>query len=201
MDPRAGKPSWQRLYIAPSYNTAEPGEAEALDLLMKVTGSGATSRIYRSLVVDKKLASSAGGWFSGAARDSGKIAVYGVPADGVGLDKLEAGIDEVLADIKANGVTAEELERAKKSYLAEYVYETDNQATLARRYGWALTVGRSLKDIEEWPARIAKVGLEDVKKAAQKHLDVRRSVTGTLVPGDPDAAAKSNDKPPAANRT
>lgn len=200
-DPRAGKPSWQRLYLAPSYNTAEPGEAEALDLLMKIAASGATSRIYRRLVVDQKVASSAGGWYSGAARDSGKISVYAVPADGVALTAVENAVDQVLADIKANGVTAEELERAKKLYLAEYVYETDNQATLARRYGWALTVGRSVEDIEKWPERLAKVTLEDVLKAARKHLDIRRSVTGTLVPGEVDAAQIAPPPSPAPNRT
>ena len=196
-DPRAGKASWHRAYIAPSYLTAEKGEAEALDLLMKVTASGATSRIYRQVVVDQKLASSAGGWYSGAARDSGKISLYAVPADGVPLDKVEAAIDSVLADIRVKGVTQEELDRAKKSYLADYVYESDNQASLARRYGWSLTIGRTVQDIEEWPDRIAKVALEDLQKVANKHLDRRRSVTGTLVPAQPDDAAKGAEKPTA----
>ncbi len=191
-DPRAGKPSWHRMYIAPSYLTAEKNEAEALDLLLKITGSGATSRIYRSLVVDQKLASSAGGWFSGAARDSGKIALYAVPADGVSMDKLEAGMDAVLVEMRTKGVTQEELDRAKKTYLADFVYESDNQASLARRYGWSLTVGRSVKEIEDWPERIGKVTLEDVQAAAKKYFDIRRSVTGTLVPGQPDGEAAAS---------
>ena len=199
MDQRAGKPSWNRQYLAPSYLTAEPGEAEALDLLMKIATSGATSRLYKRLVVEDRLASSAGGWYSGAARDSGKIAIYAVPADGVTLDKLEAGVDAVLADIRAKGLTEPELERAKKTYLAEYVYESDNQASLARRYGWSLTVGRSVKDIEDWPDRIGKVSLADVQKVAKKYLDVRHAVTGTLVPGTPDAEPAA--KPAAPNRS
>ena len=200
-DPRAGKPSWNRAYIAPSYLTAEPGEAEALDLLMKIAASGPTSRLYQSLVVDDKVASSAGGWYSGAARDSGKIALYGVPADGVELDKVEAAIDAVLAEIRAKGVTAAELDRAKKTYLADFVYESDNQASLARRYGWSLTVGRTVKDIEDWPDRIAKVTVEDAHKAARKHLDIRRSVTGTLVPGEPDAELKAPGAPGTPSRS
>ena len=111
---------------------------------------------------------------------------YAVPADGVGLDKVEAAIDAVIADVKANGLTEAELERAKKSYIADYIYETDNQATLARRYGWSLTIGRTIADIEEWPERIAKVTLEDMKKAAQTYLDIRSSVTGTLIPVAPE---------------
>jgi zinc protease len=201
-DPRAGKPSYHRSYIAPSYLTAEPGEAEALDLLLKVATSGPTSRLYKKLVVEQKIASSAGGWYSGSARDNGKIAIYAVPADGVGLDKLETAIDAVLAEVKAQGITEAELERAKKSYLAEYVYESDNQATLARRYGWSLTVGRTVADIEEWPDRISKVTTADVLKVAKRHLDIRRSVTGTLLPVAPEGEQpKAPTVPPIPNRS
>jgi zinc protease len=198
-DPRAGKPSWHRSYVVPSYQTAAPGEAEALDLLMKVAATGSTSRIYRKIVADEKLAASAGGWYSGAARDSGKISLYAVPTDGVAFEKLEAAIDGVLAEIVANGITQAELDRAKKSYLAEYIYEIDNQVTLARRYGWSLTVGRTIQDIEEWPDRISKVTLDDVRSVAGKYLDVRKSVTGTLVPVAPDSEKAAGR--PTPNRT
>ena len=191
-DPRAGKPSVQRYYVTPSYVTAKPGEAEALDLLMKIAGSGATSRLYQKLVATDKIASSAGGWYGGSSMDFGKIAVYAIPADGVSLETVEKAIDEVLADIIENGVTEAELARAKKAYLAEYVYESDNQATLARRYGWGLVVGRTVEDIEAWPERIAKVTLDDIKMVARRYLDPRRSVTGTLIPVAPDVVQETD---------
>jgi len=200
-DARAGKASVHRMYLAPSYLSAKEGEAEALDLLLKITASGPTSRIYKKVVIEDKLASSAGGWYSGASRDSGKISLYAVAADGVDLDKVEAGLDAVLAEVRAGGVTAAELERARKSYLAEYVYESDNQTSLARRYGWSLTVGRTLKDIEEWPARIAKVTADDIKAAAAKYLDIRHSVTGTLIPVPASPVPKAESKPQTPSRT
>jgi zinc protease len=184
-DPRAGRRTWHRHYIAPAYTKAAPGEAEALDLLVKILASGPTSRAYRKLVVDEKVASSAGGWYSGTARDSGKVAFFAVPNDGVPFARIEELIDGVIADVAANGVTEAELDRAKKSYLAEYVYQSDNQASLARRYGWALTVGATIKDIEEWPDRLSKVTAAQVQ-AAVRHLDIRKSVTGTMLPEAPD---------------
>jgi zinc protease len=191
-DARAGKPTLNRQYIAPSYVTAEPGEAEALDLLMKIVGSGATSRLYQKLVSTDKIASSAGGYYYGGGMDSGKIGLYAVPAENAtagSLDKIEAGIDAVLTEIKDKGVTDAELKRAKTGYIAEYIYESDNQATLARRYGGGLVIGRTIADIDAWPDRISKVTLADVKKAAAKHLDIRRSVTGRLLPETTTAAA------------
>ena len=101
----------------------------------------------------------------------------------------------MLDEIRTGGVTQAELERAKKSYLAEYIYESDNQTSLARRYGWSLTVGRTLQDIEQWPARISKVTLDDVKKVATKYLDIRHSVTGTLIPIAPEPTPKAEGNP------
>lgn len=198
-DSRAGKPSVHRYYLAPSYTSAAPGEAEAIDLLMKVLADGPTSRLYKKLVVETGVASSAGGWYSSHGLDSGKLGVYAIAADGNGLDKVEALIDETIAEVVAGGVTEAELKRAKSSFIADYVYESDSQSTLARRYGWGLTAGRSMADIEAWPERISKVTLEEIKQAAAKHLDMRNSVTGTLRPAPgKDAAAGS---PPARNRS
>lgn len=181
-DERAGKPIFQRYYLAPSYTTAKEGEAEALDVLLKIVAYGATSRLYRELVVKQKVASSVSGWFDGSGRDSGKIAISAVPSEGVSLEKLETAIDGVIADVVANGVTQAELDRARKVYMAEYVYESDSQSTLARRYGYGLIVGQTIEQIEGWPEALGRLKLDDLKAAAAKWFDMRASVTGYLLP-------------------
>ncbi len=181
-DPRAGKASIHRDYLVPAYATAAPLEAEALDLLAKIALDGPTSRLYKKLVVEEKVASSTGGSYMGSGLDSGKFSLYAVAADGTDLTKVESAMDAVLAEVAANGVTAAELERAKNGYVAEYIYENDNQASLARRFGWGLSLGRSIAQIESWPDEIRKVSLDDVKSAAAKYIDARRSVTGLLKP-------------------
>lgn len=195
-DPRAGKPSVTRYYLAPSYNTAEPGEAEALEVLMKILASGSTSRLYKQAVVEDKVASSAGGWYSGDGYDSGKISLYGIAADGSDLDAVEAQFEAVIAKVKEDGVSEAELKRAKSKLMAEYVYGSDSQASLARRYGWGLVVGRTIEDIDAWPERIGKVTAEQVKAAANKHLIIDRSVTGRLLPENKDPDAKRASSPP-----
>ena len=180
-DPRAGNASFHRYYVAPSYSTAKPGEAEALDLLMKILADGSTSRLYRKLVVEDKIAATTGGDYSGWGLDGGAVSLNAVGAGNNGLDKIEASVDGVLADIRANGVTEAELARAKKSLLADYIYESDDQESLASRYGWGVAGGRSVKDIEAWPQTISKVTPDDIKRAANTYLDLRGSVTGYLV--------------------
>ncbi len=187
-DPRAGKPSLHRYYLAPSSVTAASGEAEALEVLMKIAASGATSRLYKKLVVEDKVASSASGYYSDGGLDSGKISIRVVAGDGVALDRVEQVLDQVLDEIKANGVTDAELSRAKNSLIADYVYESDSQSSLARRYGWSMIVGRTMAQVESWPDEIAKV-TADAVKAATRHLDIRNSVTGLLLPDVAEGAA------------
>ena len=42
---------------------------------------------------------------------------------------------------KQNGVTQDELDRARASYIAEFVYTSDSQSRMARHYGWRLATG------------------------------------------------------------
>ena len=189
VDQRAGNASFSRYYLTPSYGTAKPLEAEALDLLMKAVASGSTSRLYKEVVVKDKIASSAGGYYAGGGRDYGRIGLYGVPAPGKTLDELEAAIDGVLEDVVQNGITQKELDRARSAYVAEYIYGNDSQSGLARRYGFALATGQTVEDVESWPDELKKVTLEDISRVAKRYLDERRSVTGHLLPKAPATAA------------
>jgi len=190
-DPRAGTLSMQRYYLAPSYKTAAPGEAEALDVMVTALGEGPTSRLYRLLVEEKSVAANAGASYSSVALDSGTLNVYGVAGDGVKGEALEQAIDAVLTDFIAQGPTEEELELAKSSLISGYIYGADNQASLAHRYGSNLAIGRTIADVEEWPDRLQKVTAEDVRKVAAKYLDLQASVTGVLVPAEEGKALEA----------
>jgi zinc protease len=180
-DPRVAQPSLQRSYLVPSYATAKPEEAEAIDVLAHVLGSGSTSRLYRVLVAEKGIATSAGAWYQGSALDQSRFGVNGTPKPGVTLPQLEEAIDAVIASVVENGITAEELTRVKTRMIADVVYDQDNQSTLARWYGTALTTGMTVESVETWPSRIRAVTAEQVRDVARRYLDKRRSVTGYLI--------------------
>ena len=180
-DPRVAQPSLQRSYLVPSYASAKPGEAEALDVLAHVLGTGSTSRLYRVLVAEKNIATNAGAWYQGAALDATRFGVYAAPKPGVTLPDLEDAIDAVIATIADEGIAASELERAKSRMIADIIYDQDNQSTLARWYGTALTTGMTVESVHTWPDRIRTVTADAVREAARHYLDKRRSVTGYLV--------------------
>jgi zinc protease len=170
-----------RYYLVPSATTAVSGESAALDVLGQLMGSGSNSYLYRALVVDQPLAVSAGAGYQGTSLDDTQFMVSVSPKPGIGFPQVEQVVDRVISDVAQNPVRSEDLERVKTQLIAQAIYAQDNQTTLARWYGAALTTGLSIDDIRSWPDRIRAVTAEQVRAAAQKWLDKKRSVTGYLI--------------------
>ena len=190
-DPRVEQPSVKRYYLVPSANTAAAGESPALDVLAQLMGNGSNSYLYRALVVDRPLAVSASAGYQGTSLDATQFVIAASPKPGVDFAQIERVFDSVIADVAENPVRAEDLERVKTQLIAEAIYAQDNQATLARWYGAALTSGLSIEDIRSWPDRIRAVTADQIREAAQKWLDKKRSVTGYLIK---DTAPKREEK-------
>jgi zinc protease len=193
-DPRVEQPSVRRYYLVPSAVTAAPEQSAALEVLAQLMGTGSNSMLYRALVVDKPLAVSAGAWYQGTGVDPTQFGISASPKPGVEFPQVEQAIDEVIAKLAQAPVPAEDLERTKTQMIAQAVYAQDSQTTLARWYGAAITVGLSVDDVRAWPDRIRAVTAEQVREAAQKWLDKKRSATGYLIKEPAAATAKREEK-------
>jgi zinc protease len=192
--PRVEQETLRRVYDVPSSTTAQGGEAEALDLFSELLGGGPTSRLYRKLVVERQIATSAGAWYSGTALDNGSFGVYGVPRGATALADLQVAIDAEIAGLIAEGVSDTDLERAKTRLIAGAVYAQDSQSRLARTFGAALASGETIAAVQDWPDRIAKVSAEEVVAAARKYLVKERSVTGFLIREPSRAQEKAGNR-------
>ncbi|TRC96712.1 insulinase family protein [Mesorhizobium sp. WSM4303] len=181
-DARVSVPSFSTQWVVPSYHTAKPGEAEALDLLGEILGGGSRSRLYQQLVVKQGIASGTGAFFQGTMLDATNFTVYGAPRGDAKLSDVEAAVDAEIARIIKDGVTADELEKAKARYIRAIIFARDKQDEMANLYGAELATGGNVKDIEEWPDRIRKVTADDIKAVAARYLLLDRSTTGYLLP-------------------
>ncbi len=182
-DDRVAEPGWQRSYLAPSYHRRADGDPDALEVLSQILGGGATSRLYRELVIGKAVAASAAAGYHGTALDYGQFSVQASPRIGQSVPVLEQEIEKVLAELLKNGVSADEVDRAKRQLIASAVYAQDSQQTMAQIFGEVLATGRSIEDIVAWPDRIQSVTPERVNAAAKAVLRPENSVTGLLLPG------------------
>jgi len=176
------RPSMTRTYLAPSHGASLRPEVYALEVLSEILGGGATSRLYRSLVVEQKLAVGAGAHYSANGIEWTRFSFSLSPQENVDLVKLEAGLDAEIARLLADGVTQEEVDRAKTRLQSQAIYARDSLETGARAMGAALSLGRTIDDVESWPDRIGAVTPQQVMEAAKQVLRPERSVTGTLLP-------------------
>lgn len=181
-DAEVRQPMLRRLWHAPSYRTDREGHAYALQVLTEIMSGGATGRLYRSLVVDQKIATSAWLGYSPSAWDDTMLGLGGTPAPGVDIERLEAGLEAETARLLKDGVTADEVATAKKRMLTEAAYARDSLSGPANALGAALATGQSIDDVESWPVRIDAVTPEQVNAAARAVLGQTNYVTGLLLP-------------------
>ena len=181
-DARVSQVDWRRSYLAPTRTSGESQHAMPLRLFSDLLGGGATSWLYRSLVVDQKLAANAGARYSSTGLDRGLFVLYATPAPGVSLELLEDAIDGELTEALKEGFTKEALERTRSGLLAAAVYARDNLFAAPRIFGNALTSGLTVDQVESWPSDIKAITMEQVMAAGRAVLDRRRSVTGLLLP-------------------
>ena len=181
-DKRVRQPSWRRSFLAPTLQWGDKTHVYPLEVLSNILGGGASSRLYRRLVVENKTAVSSGAYYSGDDRGPGRFVFYASPRGDVSMDALETAVEAEITDVIKNGITADEVLRAKERMVAEAVYARDSLSGGARALGAALASGLSVDDVESWPDNIAAVTAKQINAAAKALFDNNRSVTGLLLP-------------------
>jgi zinc protease len=179
---RVREPQLTRVYLAPASDDQKA--SDALDVLEQVLSGGATGRLYKSLVVDRKLAVSAAASYDGDAIKYGTFGFGLQPAQNVDIGKLEEALDGEIDRLLKDGVTDDEVARAKAHLLDTDAVARDSLRRGTYAFGLALTSGRTIDDVESRPDRIKTVSVDDVNAAARAVLKPERSVTGLLLHGE-----------------
>ena len=177
---------YHKMFIAPA-ESRNRSDSLALQVLSDIMDGGSATRLYKSLVVEQKKATSVQFGYNSTALDYGSISIGGIPADGVSPEELGKLLDDEIKKVIETGVTETEVKEAIQRLRDEAVFARDSVAGPAMIFGAAITTGSSVQDIENWPADIAKVTVERVNNAARTYLDenkpwVRPPVTGYLLP-------------------
>lgn len=182
----------QPFYIS-GYKTV-PGDhpdALALDILGGILFEGRTSRLYRTIVEDQKLALAVQG---SSAFPSDKFTslflTLGVPNQGIELEDLEAAIDIEMERMKTELVTDEEL----RSVI------TRRRASVLRSLGSNDGIGFQLAETEgatgDWRTlfqnleRMQQLTPEDIRRVAATYFDKTQRTVGFL--RNVDAQTASN---------
>jgi zinc protease len=138
-----------------------------------------STRLYRALV-DSGLASSV----FGALLPTEHPFLYTVSCtatSGTPLATLEAAADQALDDVRANGITPVEFDRARQQLRARLVFEADSVTSIAHQIGYFHTIA----DVDVYhgmEAALADVTLEDVARVARQYLSPASRTVGWFEP-------------------
>ena len=171
-------PSLVMNYHAPNLNHED---SYALDVLEMVLSRGRTSRLYRDLVYDRRIARSAWAGYHRVSVDATTFSIGAQVMPGKEVAEVEAAIDGVIAGVRDNGVTAQELDKAKNQVAASFIFAQESNRGQAMRIGFYEIAG-GWRRMNEYLQGIQGVTADHVRRVAREYLDRDRRTVGILVP-------------------
>jgi zinc protease len=165
-DPLARLPQIDIAYHIPPGNTPENYAADQLTIIL---GQGESSRFYQHLVKEKQLASQVS---VQADRRMGTSQLYieATPRPGVKVEDLEKGIDDEIAAALKSGITAEELAKAKRQLLLQFIERRRSALRTAVLIGDYTVYFNDPNLINTIQQKQAAVTVEQVNAVANKFL-------------------------------
>ncbi len=204
-DPNVHSRKFYKLYRVPSLTTHKD-DALALDVLTAIMANSTTSRLYKSLVVDQKLATQIYISYDNFRRDNTSFSIVANPAENTSFDELSNAIDAEITKIIRDGVTEDERKRAVNNMQADAIYALDSLSGPAMIVGRALATGVSLDDVETWVDQIAAVDANSLQMVADKYLNPKTAehtvigkLSPPLAPSESEAADNMADETSIVN--
>ncbi len=170
-------------YVIAAYHTPSfpHKDSFALEVLNSVLSEGKSSRLYKSLIYEKKVALNTGADYSGMYLDPFLFFLWGTPAEGKDSAELEKGLYAEVEAIKSAPPSEKEVQKAKNQIEASFVFGQDSLYMQAMKIGLFEILG-GWKLIDVYLDGIRKVTPEDVQRVAKKYLVEDNRTVGILVP-------------------
>ena len=175
---------WPLPVVVVSYHITRDGHPDAypLHILAKILSDGDSSRLHRTLVYQKQAALAA---FGEAKLIEHPNLFYAVAIVQQGQDPavvqraLQAEIDK----IKTDGVTAQELERAKRQFARDYIMSRDTVRQKAIHLGHAVVIHDDITTADHEFDLFQNVTQDDVQRVARTYFTPESRMVLTIMPG------------------
>ncbi len=173
-------------YIVMGYhvpNLRDP-DSYALEMIATLLSAGKSSRLYQSLVREKRLALSADADHSLLSRDPGLFYLSAELLPGKEVAEVEKALDQEVERLKNELVGARELEKAKNQIIASFVFGQDSlfsQGLLLAQH----EIANTWRAIDDYLPSVRKVSPEDIQRVAKKYLTPDNRTVGILIPLPP----------------
>ena len=170
--------------IMTAYRT--PGETNkesiALELAASVLSQGASSRMYKKMVDDKKNALQVG-CFNYALEDYGAYITYALPNGSSKLEDLLKDMDDEIAKLQTTLISEDEFTKIRNQYENEFISKNDKMLGIAENLADSYTFhNKNTNYINEEIDEVRKVTREDIQNVAKKYLNKNQRVVVYYLP-------------------
>jgi predicted Zn-dependent peptidase len=162
---------------------AKSKDSPALRALANIVGQGRSSRLYRNLVNDKKIAIQVQSMspFPGEKFPS-LIAFVAVSAQGRTSAECLAAVDEEIEKIKKESVTEDELAKFKRSTIKDLLDQMKSNPRMAEMLTFADVVLGSTDEAFAQVDKVRAITAEDIKRVANQYLVMTNRTIGEIIP-------------------
>ena len=151
------------------------------DAITDIIGMGRTSRLYKSLVKEKKIAIASSG-FQGLPGNKypGLFLFYAMPARGHTNEECELAIYEEIEKMKAELVTPDELAKAKTRARAGLIRQLDSNSGLAEQITFYEVVTGDWRNLFTQLDQIEKVTADDIQRVVKEYFTKKNRTVGII---------------------
>ncbi len=168
-------------YLAISYHIPAIGHPDlyALDILGSLLSEGRTSRLYKSLIEDKRIAVMAHA-YNGIGKYPDTFTFIAVPRAPHTVAEIETAFYEEIEKLKKTPPTDWEVQKIKNQLEADFIRGLNSASGLANEIG-QFEVLSDWRYINTFMDKLAQVTAEDVMRVANKYLSKSNRTVATLV--------------------
>jgi len=170
-------------WVVMGYHTPDINHADnaALEAMSDILGTGRTSRLYKSLVKEKKIAVNASAFqgFPGS-KYPGLFVFFATPARGHTTQECEEAVIAEIEKLKTERVSTQDLEKFKTRSRASVVRALASNRGLARQLTFYEVITGDWRNLFKQLDAIDRVTDQDIQRVAREYFTSKNSVVGVI---------------------
>ncbi|MGI8637587.1 MAG: M16 family metallopeptidase, partial [Segetibacter sp.] len=166
-DPNIQIPAIMSAYRVPGLNSKD---ATTLQMISAILSGGASSKLYKKMVDEKKNALQVGA-FNYSLEDYGAYITFALPNNNTPLDVLLKDIDEEVTKLQTNLISEDDYKKIQNQFENNYVNANSRMLGVAENLAQGYTFfNKNTNNVNEELDKIRSVSREDIREAAKKYL-------------------------------
>lgn len=145
-------------------------DSKVLDMISTILSDGKSSRLYKKMVDDKKMALQVGA-FNYSLEHYGMYLIYGLPMGAVTLEELTKEIDEEITKLQSELISEREYLKLMNVYENQFVSSNSSAEGIASSLANYYTIFKNANLINTELEEYRKITREDIQAAAKKYLN------------------------------